>query len=65
MSEGIAKITTIVGLSCPSATIGTMLAIRFNKNSSYSSEIFGLSTVLSVITLPIIVYIAKTVGSIF
>lgn len=61
----IAKITTIVGLSCPSATIGTMLAIRFNKNSSYSSEIFGLSTVLSVITLPIIVYIAKTVGSIF
>lgn len=60
-----AKITTIVGLSCPSATIGTMLAIRFDKNSSYSSQIFGLSTILSVITLPIIVYIAKAVGSIF
>lgn len=61
----IAKITTIVGLACPSATIGTMLAIRFNKNSSYSSEIFGLSTILSIITLPVIVYIAKSVGSIF
>lgn len=61
----IAKITTIVGLSCPSATIGTMLAIRFDKNSSYSSEIFGLTTILSVITLPIIVYIAKAVGSMF
>lgn len=60
-----AKITTIVGLSCPSATIGTMLAIRFDKNSSYSSEIFGLTTILSVITLPIIVYIANTVGNIF
>lgn len=60
-----AKITTIVGLSCPSATIGTMLAIRFNKDSSYSSEIFGLSTILSIITLPVIVYIAKSVGSIF
>lgn len=60
-----AKITTIVGLSCPSATIGTMLAIRFDKNSSYSSQIFGLSTILSIITLPIIVYIAKAVGSIF
>ena len=60
-----AKITTIVGLSCPSATIGTMLAIRFDKNSSYSSQMFGLSTILSVVTLPIIVYIAKTVGSLF
>lgn len=60
-----AKITTIVGLSCPSATIGTMLAIRFDKNSSYSSEIFGLTTILSIITLPIVVYIAKAVGSIF
>ena len=60
-----AKITTIVGLSCPSATIGTMLAIRFDKNSSYSSEIFGLSTILSIVTLPVIVYIAKAVGSVF
>ncbi len=60
-----AKITTIVGLSCPSATIGTMLAIRFDKNSSYSSQMFGLSTILSVVTLPIIVYIAKAVGSLF
>ncbi len=60
-----AKITTIVGLSCPSATIGTMLAIRFDKNSSYSSEIFGLATILSIVTLPVIVYIVKAVGSIF
>ena len=60
-----AKITTIVGLSCPSATIGTMLSIRFDKNSSYSSQMFGLSTILSVVTLPIIVYIAKTMGSLF
>ena len=60
-----AKITTIVGLSCPSATIGTMLAIRFDKNSSYSSQMFGLSTILSVVTLPVIVYIAKSVGSLF
>lgn len=60
-----AKITTIVGLSCPAATTGIMLAIKFDKNPSYSSQIFGLSTIFSIVTLPIIVFIAKAVGNIF
>lgn len=57
-----AKIVTIIGLSCPAATINTMMSIRFDRNSGYSSELFGITSVLSVATLPVIIYIAQFIG---
>lgn len=50
---------TLIAASCPAATTGTMMAIRYRQNYTYASEIFALSTVLSVVTLPVIVLIAE------
>lgn len=42
----------ILATACPTAAISTMFAIRFGKNAGYSSEIFAVTTLLSMLTLP-------------
>lgn len=50
--------TVLVAAACPSATTATMMAIRYNRNYTYASEIFSFTTVLSIITVPAITFIA-------
>lgn len=50
--------TTLIAAACPTAATLTMFAIRFEKDYSYASEIFSLSTVLSMISIPIITFAA-------
>ena len=40
------------------ATTLTMMAIRFEKNYKYASELFAFTTVLSIFTIPFIAFIA-------
>ena len=51
--------TVLIAVGCPSAALGTMLAIEYKKNAVYSAEIFAVSTLLSVITLPIVVVLSQ------
>lgn len=53
--------TTLIACACPAATTGTMMAIRYRQNYTYSSEMFALSTILAVATIPLIVLLAETV----
>ncbi|HJA99768.1 MAG TPA: AEC family transporter [Candidatus Mediterraneibacter merdavium] len=53
------SLTALIATACPSAATGTMLAIRYKQNYTYSSEIFALSTVLSVAAIPVVVMIAE------
>lgn len=55
------SMTILIAAACPSATTGTMMAIRYKQNYTYSSEIFSLTTVLAVITMPVLVLIAEYV----
>ncbi len=55
-----AKLITLIEIGCPTATIGMMFAITFNKNAEYSSQIFAVTTLLSMATLPFIVWIGTT-----
>lgn len=48
---------TVAAAACPAATICTMFAISYNKDSLYAGEIFAVSTVLSACTLPLIMWI--------
>lgn len=52
-----AKLITLIEIACPTATIGMMFAITFNKNAEYSSQIFAVTTLLSMATLPFIVWV--------
>lgn len=50
--------TTLIAAACPTATTMTMMAIRYDKNYTYASEIFSVSTILSIITIPLVAFIA-------
>ncbi len=52
-----AKLITLIEIACPTATIGMMFAVTFGKNSEYCSQIFAVTTLLSMVTLPLIVKI--------
>lgn len=49
------RLTIIIASAAPSAAMCTLQCLKYNKNSLYASELFAASTILSVITLPIIV----------
>lgn len=52
-----AKLITLIEIACPTATIGMMFAITFEKNAEYCSQIFAITTLLSMFTLPLIIQI--------
>ena len=52
-----AKLVTLIEIACPTATIGMMFAITYGKNAEYCSQIFAVTTLLSMFTLPLIVKI--------
>lgn len=44
----------ILAAGCPAAATGTLFALRFNKNSLYASEMFGITTIFSLVSIPIL-----------
>jgi len=44
----------VISSACPAATTGLMFALRFDKNAEYVSSIYIMSTLFSLVTIPII-----------
>lgn len=57
--EEIVSVTAVIEAACPIAASGTMFAINYNKDAHYASEIFAISTLLSVVSLPLIILFAE------
>jgi predicted permease len=55
----IVLLTVAVAMASPTATMGTLFAIRYERNAVYASELFAVTTILSAISLPVVVYIAE------
>lgn len=56
ISGMLAEILVIVN-ACPVAATGTLFAIRYEKNSGYASSLYVVTTLLSVATMPFIMYL--------
>ncbi len=54
---------TVAASACPAATICTMFAISYDKDSLYAGEIFAVSTIASMITLPFVMWLYQIVNS--
>lgn len=50
---------TVAAAACPAAAICTMFAVSYNKDSLYAGELFAVSTMLSMVTLPLIMQVLK------
>jgi predicted permease len=54
-------ITSIISVACPTAAVITLFALRYDKDALYASEIFAVTTLLSMITIPLIMALAELV----
>ena len=51
--------TILAAIACPSGAMGTMFALQYNKDSNYASELFVISTLLSLVTIPAVIFLAE------
>jgi len=51
--------TAILAASCPTAATGMLFAIRYDKNDLYASEIFAITTMFSLVTIPLIMMLTE------
>ena len=54
-------LTMIIAAACPTAIGGAMMAMNYDKDYKYATEIFAISTILAIITIPAVVIIAEMI----
>ena len=52
----------LVATACPSGAAATMFALRYNGDSVHASELFAITTVLSIVTIPMVVRLCTAMG---
>lgn len=57
----VVLLTSILAAACPTAATITLFSIRYDKNYFYASEIFAVTTIFSMGTIPIVMMIANMV----
>lgn len=52
-------LTAVLAAACPIGATISLFAIRYKRNYIYASEIFALTTILCVITIPVVMMVAE------
>lgn len=52
----------LIATACPTGAASTMFALRYNGDSAHASEIFAVTTALSIVTIPMIVRLCGLLG---
>ena len=55
------EMTVTAATAAPSAAICTMQCLNYKRNASYASEIFAVTTLLSVLTMPFMMVIYEKI----
>ncbi|HKL80377.1 MAG TPA: AEC family transporter [Mobilitalea sp.] len=55
----IVLLTSVLAAGCPVAASINLFSIRYGKNYLYASEIFAVTTILSVLSIPIVMTLAE------
>ena len=53
--------TILVAAACPTATSINMMAIKYGQDYRYCSEMFAFTTVLSMLTVPVMVFFGEMI----
>lgn len=57
----VVLLTSVLAAACPTAVTVNLFSIRYEKNFLYASEVFAISTMASMITIPLVMYIANLI----
>jgi predicted permease len=52
-------LTSILATACPTAATINLFAVRYDNNSVYASELFAMTTLFSMVTIPVIMTFAS------
>lgn len=52
-------LTVLVGAACPTGAMVSMFALQYDKDSRYATELFTISTILSLLTIPFAILIGN------
>lgn len=63
--DSIVEMTVLAAASAPCAAICTMMSLSYQRNAAYASEIFGVSTLLSIITMPVMMVLYERLNALF
>ncbi len=58
----VVLLTSILATACPTAVTINLFSLRYDKNYTYSSEIFVLTTILSMCSIPLVMMITNLVS---
>lgn len=59
--EQIMSMPLVLASACPVAAVATLFAVRYNLDSEYSTQAVSFTTLLSVITIPVIMMLATII----
>ena len=48
----LVKTIVVLATACPAGVTGSLFALRYNKDSIYAAEIFAMTTIISIVTVP-------------
>lgn len=59
LGSGIVSGVSVVAAASPVATMCMIFAVRYDKDSRYASELFAISTILSMLTIPAVLFLLE------
>jgi predicted permease len=54
-------LTSVLAAACPTAATVNLFSLRYDKNYLYASELFAVTTILSMVTIPIVMIFANLI----
>ena len=54
-------LTMIIAAACPTAIGGAMMAMNYGKDYKYATEIFAVSTIFAMLTIPAVIFISEII----
>lgn len=55
--EELPLMTVFLGAACPAGTTGTLFALRYHRDNVYATELLAVSTILSILTIPMMILV--------
>ena len=56
-SDSLVYLSNFIAMACPAAAATSMLAAKYGGDAIYASKIIAISTVLSIVTIPLVVIV--------
>ena len=54
-------IINLITASCPTAAMASIMSKQYNQDAAYGGQLVAVTTILSIVTLPLVVMVAQLI----